>query len=88
MLITCSPLLMRGLINAEHRRTRQYYNDQNQLAMQAPINQFETTAGICRNQYNQYYEDALAQQQAAPTRRQNRPHSNTQQLIEGESIRL
>lgn len=42
----------------------QFYNDQNQLAMQAYINQLRQQQEYA-DAYNQYYEDALAQQQDA-----------------------
>ena len=42
----------------------QFYNDQNQLAMQAYINQLRQQQEYA-DAYNQYYEEALAQQQDA-----------------------
>ncbi|BFL40776.1 hypothetical protein K400107F7_24260 [Agathobaculum massiliense] len=60
----------------------QYYNDQNQLAMQAYINQLRQQQEYA-NQYNQYYEDALAQQQAAFDAAAEQAAQQYQQLIPG-----
>lgn len=58
----------------------QFYNDQNQLAMQAYINQLRQQQEYA-DAYNQYYEDALAQQQEAWNEAAEQAAMQYQQMI-------
>ncbi len=58
----------------------QYVQDQNQLAMQAYINQLKKTQEYA-DQYNQYYEDAIAKQQDAYTQAAEQAAAQYRQLM-------
>lgn len=58
----------------------QYVDDQNQLAMQAYINQLRQTQKYA-DQYNQYYEDAISKQQDAYTQAAEQAAAQYRQLM-------
>lgn len=58
----------------------QYVQDQNQLAMQAYINQLRQTQQYA-DQYNQYYEDAISKQQDAYTQAAEQAAAQYRQLM-------
>lgn len=58
----------------------QYVDDQNQLAMQAYINQLKKTQEYA-DQYNQYYEDAISKQQDAYTQAAEQAAAQYRQLM-------
>lgn len=58
----------------------QYVDDQNQLAMQAYINQLRQTQKYA-DQYNQYYDDAISKQQDAYTQAAEQAAAQYRQLM-------
>lgn len=58
----------------------QYVDDQNQLAMQAYINQLKKTQEYA-DQYNRYYEDAISKQQDAYTQAAEQAAAQYRQLM-------